>query len=259
MDLSKPNQAGIFWYDGDADVPLCWAIRDLLPTAGIFIDCGANCGLMGLLACQYRWARVIFIEPHPRLAKSIEANIRLNHFEKRAELIEAAISDRSGHVTFFEDSSGDDGTHSIHEDWAEGEKRVLGQVRCETLKEIIESRRLSHIDFLKVDTEGNDYAVLLGLADYLRPSFTKVVYSEMIRDGESICSLMRGCGYEGFVVGAERGRELVQLQSVYERGGQVCFFHPLPSQSEFGANTLWCAKGSPVEDYLRQLSLMTEV
>src|ERR1017187_354069 len=64
LDLSKKNQAGIFWYDGDADVPLVWAIRELVPVGGVFIDCGANCGLMGLLACQYRHAQVVFIEPH---------------------------------------------------------------------------------------------------------------------------------------------------------------------------------------------------
>ena len=74
LDLSKKAQAGIFWYDGDADVALSWAIRELVPVGGVFIDCGANCGLMGLLACQCRQAQVIFIEPHPRLARSIEAN-----------------------------------------------------------------------------------------------------------------------------------------------------------------------------------------
>jgi FkbM family methyltransferase len=254
LDLSKPNQAGIFWYDGDADVPLEWAIRELLPPGGLFIDCGANCGLMGLLACQHRSARVIFIEPHPRLAKSIEANIRLNRFEKRAELVEAAISNVSGHVTFYENSTGDDGTHSIHQDWGEGEKRVIANVRCQTLKEIIEQRQLSHIDFLKIDTEGNDLAVLQGMEDYLRPAFTKLIYVEMARDGESICQLMTSRGYAGFSTPAARGRELVRLQQIYGRGGRVSFFGPLGAHAGTAQNALWCGRESAVAIHLQELS-----
>jgi FkbM family methyltransferase len=255
LDLSKPNQAGIFWYDGDADVPLDWAIRELVPPGGFFIDCGANCGLMGLLACQYRSARVILIEPHPRLAKSIAVNIRLNHFEKRAELVEAAISNASGHVTFYENSTGDDGTHSIHENWGEGEKHVMGKVRCQTLKQIIEQRQLSQIDFLKVDTEGNDLAVLQGLEDYLRPAFTKLVYVEMTCNGQSICQLMADGGYVGFTTSAMRGRDLARRSRVYERGGRVCFFHPLEAVSGYGHNALWCGKDSSLAAYLRDLTL----
>lgn len=254
LDLSKKNQAGIFWYDGDADVALAWAIRELVPVGGVFIDCGANCGLMGLLACQYRQARVVFIEPHPRLARSIAANIRLNQFEARAELIEAAASDASGEVTFYEDPTGDDGTHSIHVDWGAGEKRVLGKVRCETLKEIIQRKQLLHIDFLKVDAEGNDLAVLRGLGEYLQPSFTRLLYVEMARDRESICALLASCGYAGFASAPRKGRELVRLQRISDRGGRVCFFQPMGSGLGSGQNALWCGKDSDVAAYLKALS-----
>ena len=111
LDMTKGNQNGIFWEDGDAEIALHWAIRELLPLGGQFVDCGANCGLMGLLARQYRQARVIFLEPHPRLAKSIETNIRLNGFDSSCELIEAAVSDTSGEVTFYENPTCD-GSHS---------------------------------------------------------------------------------------------------------------------------------------------------
>ncbi len=253
LDLTKKNQAGIFWYDGDADVPLSWAIRELLPVGGIFIDCGANCGLMGLQACQCRHAQVILIEPHPRLARSIQANIRLNRFENRAELIETAASDASGEVTFYEDPTGDDGTHSIHKDWGTGEKRVLGKVRSETLKAIIERKQLPQVDFLKIDTEGNDFAVLQGLGEYLRPAFTRITYVEMTRNRESICALMTSRGYAGFFTAPRRGRELTRSQRIADQGGRVCFFSPL-SASVAGQNALWCGNNSDVADYLNALA-----
>jgi FkbM family methyltransferase len=253
LDLSKKNQAGIFWYDGDADVALSWAIRELVPVGGVFVDCGANCGLMGLQACQCRQASVILVEPHPRLARSIEANIRLNRFEQRAELIEAAASDASGEVTFYENPTGDDGTHSIHADWGTGEKRVLGKVRCETLKDIIERKQLPQVDFLKIDTEGNDFAVLQGLGEYLRPSFTRLIYVEVIRDRESIYALMASRGYVGFCTIPRRGSELVRLQRISDQGGRVCFFRPLGG-SVAGSNALWCGKDSAVANYLNASS-----
>jgi FkbM family methyltransferase len=252
LDLSKGNQAGIFWYDGDADVALTWAIRELVPAGGVFVDCGANCGLMGLLAAQHRHARAIFIEPHPRLARTIEANLQLNHFESRAELIEAAVSDSSGEVIFYESPTGDDGTHSIHADWQE-EKRALGKVRCRTLEEIIGERQLPLIDFLKIDTEGNDFPVLKSLGDYRRPSFARLIHVEMTRNAEAIFKLMTDSGYVGFTTRNQRGRQLALKFQAYERGSQVSFFHPLETASDCGHNALWCGKDSAVAGYLKNL------
>lgn len=254
LDLSKGNQAGIFWYDGDADVALTWAIRELIPVGGTFVDCGANCGLMGLLAAQYRHARVIFIEPHPRLARTIETNLRLNHFESRAELIETAASDAPGEVSFYESPTGDDGTHSIHADW-QGERRLLGKIHCQTLKQIIGERSLPQIDFLKIDTEGNDLETLRGLAEHCRPAFTKLVYVEMTHNRDAIFKMMADNGYLGFTTTDMRGRDLARRFQAYERGGGVCFFDPLEAASDCGHNALWCGKGTAIAAYLRDLAV----
>jgi len=255
LDLSRGNQQGIFWDDGDSEVHLYWAIRELVPLGGTFLDCGANCGLMGLLARQYRRARVLFFEPHPRLAKSVDANIRLNGFSAECELVEAAVSDTTGEVPFFEHSLAD-GSHSIHRDWAEelnGEMRPVGKVRCVALRDVVVAKKLAGIDFLKIDTEGNDYAVLKGLAEYLEPSFTRVVYMEMSRDREAIRDLMQSRGYTGFVFAMKRRRETRRAQKRYEQGGQVLFFKPmLPGEAEEDV-ALWCGSQSALADYLRNL------
>ena len=114
LDMSKGNQNAIFWHDGDVDIHQYSAIRELVPLGGLFVDCGANCGLMGLLARQYRQADVIFFEPHPRLAESIRTNIRLNGFSDGCEVVEAAVSDAVGEITFYENSLSD-GSHSVHQ------------------------------------------------------------------------------------------------------------------------------------------------
>lgn len=253
LDMSKGNQNAIFWHDGNVDILQCWAIRELVPVGGLFVDCGANCGLMGLLARQYHLAKVIFIEPLPRLAKSIATNIQLNGFASSCELIEAAISNQSGEITFYEDSK-NDGSHAIQPDSGREKDYIpLDKVRCLSLREIIEARALKKIHFLKIDTEGNDYAVLQGMGRYLAPSVTKIVYVEMTRDQRMICDLMRSRGYTAFAKKNLARRQIVQLQRLYERGARVAFFEPLNEALSHSGDVLWCGENSPVASYLNEL------
>jgi FkbM family methyltransferase len=253
LDMSKGNQNAIFWHDGDVDIRQYWAIRELVPLGGLFVDGGANCGLMGLLARQYCSAKVIFIEPHPRLARSIAANIRLNGWSSSCELIEAAISNTSGQITFYEDLQRD-GSHAIQPDpGREKDFSSLGQVRCLTLQEIIETRRLDEVHFLKIDTEGNDYPVLQGLGKHLQPSIVEIVYVEMAADRPMICRLMRSKGYTAFASKSLKRRRIVQLQRLYERGGRVAYFEPLNEALPYSGDVLWCGEDSPVAGCLSEL------
>ncbi len=251
LDMSKGNQNAIFWHDGDVDIHQYWAIRELVPLGGLFVDCGANCGLMGLLARQYRRAEVVFIEPHPRLAKSIATNIQLNGYSSSCELVEAAVSDTGGEITFYEDLR-NDGSHAIHPN-PETDARSIGKVRCRTLQEIIETKSIKKIHFLKIDTEGNDYPVLKSLGPYLRPSFVDIVYVEMAQDRERICDLVRSKGYIAFASTPMKRRRLIQCQQGYQRGEHFAFFEPLDEARPYCGDVLWCGKNSPVADYLGEL------
>ncbi len=255
IDLSKGNQNAIFWNDGDVDAQLYWAIRELVPVGGVFVDCGANCGLMGLLARQYRFAKVIFIEPHPRLAKTIQANIQLNGFADSCELIEAAVSNVQGKINFYEDLQ-NDGSHSIHASWGKNLK-VIGNVPCMTLGEIIDSRKLNGIDFLKIDTEGNDLNALKSLGNYLRPDFLKMVYVEMTNDREEAADLMMSHGFIGFGSAAGNRRVKAGQQRAYEAGRQTNFFEPFDLKIHCDGDVLWCGRNSALAAHLTKLCKIT--
>ena len=253
LDLSKGNQNAIFWNDEDGGLHLSWAIRELVPLNGLFLDCGANCGLIGLLAHQYRMARVIFIEPHPRLAKSILENIRINNFGSSCELIETAVSDLGGDISFYEDLK-NDGGHSVHVDSEDRDKRCfIGKVKCLTLKTIIEERNLSKIHFLKIDTEGNDFNVLTSLGDLLQPSLIEVLFVEMTQNQEAICNLMHTNGYIGFICTTHKRRQTMRLRSIYGSGGSVCVFEPLNKEFVPNGDVLWCGNNSNQAAYLKRL------
>lgn len=242
LDRRFGNQDTLFWTDGDIEPQLYWAIRTLVPIGGVFVDCGANVGLMGLLARQYRMARVIFLEPHPRLAASVRRNLELNGFTADCTLLQAAASDAPGEASFYENPRLD-GSHSLHADWEGGDGTLLGSVKTTTLAAVVADLRLPGIDFLKVDTEGHDLAVLHGLKDRLRPDFTRVVYAEMGRDATAIAGLMTQTGYVGFSLRPMVHRAVVRTLLDFERGGPADFFEPHdPARSR--GDVLWCGRDS---------------
>lgn len=248
LDLTKGNQNAIFWHDGDVDLRQSWAIRTLIPLGGTVIDCGANCGLMGLMARQYHRARVILVEPHPRLAASIARNLELNGFVPDCELVPAACSDSGGTIPFYEDEE-NDGSHSVVR--GTGKVRLLGEVPCVSLREIIQSRGLTGVDYLKIDTEGHDYHALRSCGDFLRPDFIKVLYVEVSRDHEAVRQLMTERGYRAFAGAHARRADLARAWHDFERGGLPAFFAPLAADAKLEGDILWCGRDSVQAAYLQ--------
>lgn len=248
LDLTKGNQNAIFWHDGEVDLRQSWAIRTLIPVGGTVIDCGANCGLMGLLARQYHRARVILVEPHPRLAASIARNLELNGFGSDCELVQAACSDAAGTIPFYEDEE-NDGSHSVVR--GAGKVRLLGEVPCVSLGEIIQSRGLAGVDYLKIDTEGHDYHALRSAGDFLRPDFIKVLYVEVSRDHEAVRQLMEARGYRAFGGAHARRAELARAWQDFQRGGSPAFFAPLTAEAKLEGDILWCGRDSVQAAYLQ--------
>lgn len=252
LDLTKNNQNTIFWLDGDVEPQLTWAICNLLPIGGNFIDCGANCGLMGLLAYAYRNARVIFIEPHPRLAETIRRNIMLNSCQSTCTLMECAASDSEDEIQFYENLD-DDGSHSVHKNWG-ANINVIEKVKSITLTSLIESKKIIHIDFLKIDTEGHDLAVLRGLTKYLDPNITKLIYVEMQHDRETIANLLQDRRFAGFSLLNRPHSETLALLRAASRGERVAYFVPYQNGLHTNTEVLWCGRNSDFFTFLTRLS-----
>lgn len=253
LDLTKGNQNAIFWNDGDGGLYLDWAIRELIPIGGLLVDCGAHCGLIGLQGHQYRLAKVIFIEAHPRLAKTISDNIRLNRFESDCEIIEAAVSDSSGQIPFYENLL-HDGSHSTRPD-LDTKMQLLGNVKSIALKDLFAERNLGKVHFLKIDVEGNELNVLKGLGDMLTPSKVEVLYIEMLQNQDAIISYMQAKGYMGFVCKYFKRQTIQQIRCIYGKGGSVCIFEPLKAGFTPNRDVLWCGKNSAPADFLNRLHL----
>ncbi|MGE3309317.1 MAG: FkbM family methyltransferase [Limisphaerales bacterium] len=257
LDLGQGIQSTIFWYDGDVEPQLTWALREFVPLGGWMIDCGANCGLFGLEARLHRGAHVFLIEPHPVLAEQVRRNIELNGWSDACRVIQAAASDQAGRAELHLCGT-NDGSHSLDADWpilATGPSATI-EVNRITLAEMLRGDIPSgRVDFLKIDTEGHDLSVLAGLGDDLRPERVAMLYLELGNHREKAIGLLRSRGYAGFSYRHDL-LDGVALRRAMRRaadGAPPCLYTPIESSPATDGETLWCGVGSPAERRLLEI------
>jgi len=244
LDLDKGLQNFFFWFPEEYEPALQWSINNLMPLGGTFMDCGSNTGLFGLYAVHRRMARSYFIEPHPRLAQEIRANIERNGFGDSCVLHEVAASAKPGlmKLMMYEGQQRmSDGVHRLVQDGSSGSgNEKIVEVKVSTLKELMRQNGLEHLDFLKVDVEGHDLEALEGLEDYLDPRHVTCIYVESAETFD----LMRSRGYTPFQTRKIYIDELLRFQKQHNG---VRYFEPAQSGSE---NILWVAPGGLHEQLL---------
>jgi FkbM family methyltransferase len=199
LDLSKANQRKIFYLHEEYEPALQWMIRHLLPTGGLFVDCGANTGLFGLLAIFDRGARTIFVEPHPALAQMLRENIALNKFKGSCDLEQIAASDQPGSAALFEACDEQYGGHSLCREKASGHTGRSFKVAKRRLDDLLGEKRIARVDLLKVDCEWHDLEVLRGLGSFLQPERIPAIYVEMSGEQfDPIFELLTNANYSPF-------------------------------------------------------------
>ena len=159
VHLGDPLGAG--WYDHDwAQLPEIPALRGrtLRPGARVF-DLGAHQGVVAMMLAREVGSSgyVLAVEPNPHNAAVALKNRELNGL-RQIEILEAAVSDRSGTAVFNHGLDGqlDDGTGA-------GGRMLVAS--C-TLDELAE--RYGMPGFVMIDVEGAECKVLTGGADVLR-------------------------------------------------------------------------------------------
>lgn len=245
LDITRSNQEFIFWFYEELESSLQWAIRTLLPVGGTLVDCGANAGLMGLLAIHHRGARVIFIEPHPRLAKSIQGNLDLNRFSRHGTVCACAASDVDGSAPLYLDSRSDGGHSLVRDNAAAGASTT--RVETRRLEGILNKLSLERVDFLKVDTEGHDFQALKGLGSLLQPGKIDLIHAEMWGDYDGLWNLLTERGYRPFVSDMIYIDQLRRLERARDASR---FFAPAEKPGD--GNLLWCGRNSRYEEFLIQ-------
>ena len=128
------------------------------------VDVGAHVGYFSLFASLNSGpeSRIISVEPDERNYHTLQRNV-IDAKRKNIEALHIALSDHSGDVTLFQ---GNSVNHSLISDYALNEGRHSHTiVKSLTLAELMKRTSMDHIDFLKLDCEGAEYAIILHTPD----------------------------------------------------------------------------------------------
>jgi FkbM family methyltransferase len=160
-----------------------------IPTINTVIDVGANKGQsIDFFLKINPECKIFSFEPNPNLFKLITNKYKTN---PNIRIFNFGVSEYSGEKIFFENIF--DYTSSFEElnmnsVYLQKKSKILGvkkdalikrsyHVKTISLKEFIETHKISKIDVLKIDTEGHEYSCLLGL--FKTPPITNIRYIQL--------------------------------------------------------------------------------
>ncbi len=138
------------------------ALNSLARPNGVFLDIGSNIGLYSFSVAQafknFPGTQIIAVEPHPQIAQRLKYNCDLNP-ELNIHVAQIGVSNTNGHMSLAADHDNLGQTRLLEN----GEVALTNTIEVPvlTLMTLVENFKLSHIDGMKIDVEGQEEAVLL--------------------------------------------------------------------------------------------------
>lgn len=156
-------------------------IKRILKNDFIAFDVGANIGTHTLIMAKAigNNGKIFAFDPHHEIRQSLENNIKLNHFNN-VLISPLALSDKPGKTTLysFDEKVLDKGTSSLYQ------KNYLTKkfdVEVSTIDIITEIKKIGRLNFIKIDTRGSDFPVILGATKSIK-KFKPVILFEYNKD-----------------------------------------------------------------------------
>lgn len=178
----------------------CHEIREYLNSSTksftLAIDVGANLGAVSYLLAS-KSETVISFEPNQETYSELNRNLCLNSISN-VVTEQLACSDKSGNsIMFMNDYHG----HSSLNMRSDLKSKI--EVKTIRLDDYLESKSVRKIDILKIDVEGHEYSVMLGMGRYLNPDLCNAIIWEHSQfanksqnNSAAICNMLIAAGYK---------------------------------------------------------------
>ena len=173
--------------------------EDLIKSADVFIDIGANIGVYSLTAARHMpvESTIVAFEPAPSTRDRFEQNIALNGFENRISVAPVGVGPEAGSFTLARGKSYNAGSASLLPSKA---TVSAGQtVDVVTLISELEARGIGKIDVLKIDIEGFEDQALVPFFDAapaeLWPSYVMLETCHHDKWQSDLMKLLSDAGY----------------------------------------------------------------
>jgi FkbM family methyltransferase len=174
----------------------------------VIVDIGANVGLFSVRAATYApRGTVLAFEPAPDNFARLKENIQLNGLAN-VIAIQAAIAGKTESRHMYLGTE-DTVSHSLWKGWGGSEQEIT--VQCRTLEDVMQEYKLTHIDLLKVDCEGAEGEIILGLDDETLRRIRRIGMEVHEWPGsDNTRQLKSFLESKGFLVSTERGFDAVR-------------------------------------------------
>jgi FkbM family methyltransferase len=176
----------------------------------VVVDVGASTGSFTLLPLLHSGMVVYAFEPNPLAFKLLKANVGLNRLQNQVSLYNCALSNYDGSSFLRVPVKalyaawallGNGATQHLDVEWQDVDVEVRQ----------LDSLHLRRIDFVKIDTEGNELMVLKGAEETIKKFKPKLLVEYQSKntaqfgyEAEEILDLLREWGYRNFTpVGIE--------------------------------------------------------
>jgi len=136
-------------------------LKNLIKPNSTFVDIGAHFGYYSLIANQ-KDAKIFAIEPVPFNRLILRKNFHLNQITEY-KLISRPASNKSEEVVFNIANASDSSGISKNPN-----TKTIQKLKTKTIKCDLFLKNVYNIDFIKIDTEGNEISVIDGLHNTLR-------------------------------------------------------------------------------------------
>lgn len=230
---------GYIYYFGIWEPDLAYFLKNRLEcnSSRTFIDVGANVGFFSLLGSKYlKKGKVVSIEAFPSIYDTLIENIKLNQCNN-VRTVNVAVVDKPCKVSMYHAGYENEGASTLLTGRYQSEPTVVEGL---PLQDILSESEIKATRLIKIDTEGAEYAILLGLftiLDKMRNDVEIVVEitPDALTGGEMqhIFSTFQAAGFfpytlnndysPKYYVSYEKNRSISKMQSLPVKQSDIIF------------------------------------
>lgn len=157
------------YFENDYELNNINFINNYVKKDAVIIDIGAHIGLLSVILAQKAGpkGKVYAFEPTPSTFAVLEETVRINQQQQVVTPVNAAVAGENGKAVFYVTDIAAHNSNSLADNKRNyGNERGV-EVDLVSVDSFKASQRLAKIDFIKIDAEGAEYAVLKGATSVL--------------------------------------------------------------------------------------------
>lgn len=167
LDISKSMGASLYW-TGFHEFNEMRFLNRFLKDDITFVDVGANQGEYTLfVAKRLPRGNVLAFEPTSFFYDRLKYNVELNAMTN-VRCFKLGLSDHTGEVPIYYNDDNPDNHEGLASLFSVAGNNETERISLATLDKVVRAEGISRIDFIKVDVEGSEWAVLRGAEQVLK-------------------------------------------------------------------------------------------